>query len=117
VLEYALRFDAETLDDVALLRASQDYRTPFLAGAGEFVAPLSLEGDVVFSCLKGAEDGDGLVLRVFNPATASATARLTGDVSGLEALGLDETGGSPLDDDSFEVRAGEIATVRLRPRR
>ena len=42
-----------------------DYRHPFvLAPAGTRLdCPLSIDGDVVFSCLKGAEDGDGLVLR------------------------------------------------------
>ena len=66
-----------TLDDVALLRASQDYRCPFLAvpAAVQFEPPLRLEGEVVFSCLKGAEDGDGLIMRVFNPGSEPGDAR------------------------------------------
>jgi alpha-mannosidase len=66
VLEYSLRFDADRLSNAALLRASQDYRTDFLVG-DPFEAPFELGGDVVFSCLKGAEDGSGVALRVFNP--------------------------------------------------
>jgi alpha-mannosidase len=66
VFEYALRFDGDELTDAALIRASQDYRTDFLRG-DPFEPPLELGGDVVFSCLKPAEDGGGLVLRVFNP--------------------------------------------------
>jgi len=66
VFEYALSFDGAALSDAALVRASQDYRTDFLRG-DPFEPPLELGGDVVFSCLKQAEDGDGLVLRVFNP--------------------------------------------------
>ena len=66
VLEYALRFDGGALSNAALVRASQDYRTDFLRG-DPFQPPLELGGDVVFSCLKPAEDGNGLVLRVFNP--------------------------------------------------
>ena len=66
MLEYALRFDGDDLSNAALVRASQDYRTDFLRG-DPFVAPLELGGDVVFSCLKAVEEGDGLVLRVFNP--------------------------------------------------
>jgi alpha-mannosidase len=66
VLEYALRFDADRLSNAALLRASQDYRTDLLVG-DPFEAPFELGGDVVFSCLKGAEEGTGVVLRVFNP--------------------------------------------------
>ena len=66
VFEYSLRFDGDELSNAALLRASQDYRTDFLHG-DQFESPLELGGDVVFSCLKQAEDGSGLVLRVFNP--------------------------------------------------
>jgi alpha-mannosidase len=66
VLEYSLRFDGDELSNGALLRASQDYRTDFLHG-DPLEPPLELGGDVVFSCLKQAEDGSGFVLRVFNP--------------------------------------------------
>jgi mannosylglycerate hydrolase len=115
VLEYALVFDAEQRSDVALLRASQDYRSPLLivpAGA-DFAAPLALDGDIVFSCLKGAEDGDGLILRVFNPGSAPASLRVGGALS-IERLRLDETGAEPLPERVTEVGAGEIATLRLR---
>jgi alpha-mannosidase len=66
VLEWALRFDGDTLSDAALVRASQDYRTDFLRG-DPFEQPLEVGGDLVFSCLKQAEARRGLVLRVFNP--------------------------------------------------
>jgi alpha-mannosidase len=66
VFEYALRFDGDRLSNAALVRASQDYRYEFLRG-DPFDPPLELAGDVVLSCLKGSEDGSGLVLRVFNP--------------------------------------------------
>ena len=115
VLEYALRFDADGLDDLALVRASQDYRWPLLAvpAATEAPAPLSLAGGVAFSCLKGAENGDGLVLRVFNPGAATARAQITGAVD-VERLRLDETAGESIPDGVVAVAAGEIATLRLR---
>ena len=75
VFEYALRFDGESLTNAALVRASQDYRTEFLRG-DPFETPLELGGDVVFSCLKQAEDGAGLVLRVFNPNELAGGADL-----------------------------------------
>jgi mannosylglycerate hydrolase len=115
VLEYALLFDADQRSDVALLRASQDYRSPLLivpTGA-DFGPPLTLDGDVVFSCLKGAEDGDGLILRVFNPGSAPASLRVGGAVS-IERLRLDETCAEPLAERVAEVGVGEIATLRLR---
>ena len=111
VLEYALRFDADRLSDAALVRAAQDYRTDFLVG-DPFDAPFTVEGDVVFSCLKGAEDGDGLVLRLFNPNREPVRAAVRGVRAGRlrldEEVGLDE-GGSAL-----ELAAGEIETLRLR---
>jgi alpha-mannosidase len=115
VLEYALLFDADQRSDAALLRASQDYRSPLLivpTGA-DFGPPLTLDGDVVFSCLKGAEDGDGLILRVFNPGSAPASVRVEGAVS-IERLRLDETCAEPLAEPVVEVGVGEIATLRLR---
>ena len=68
VLEYALRFDGDGLSNAALVRASQDYRTDFLRG-DPFEPPLELGGDVVFSCLKQAEDAA--------PASSSASSTRT----------------------------------------
>ncbi len=118
VLEYALRFDADALGEVALLRESQDYRRPFLAVAPgvRFAPPLGLEGDIVFSCLKGAEDGDGLIMRAFNPGPETTTARVLGPVA-VERVRLDESGASPAANGAVEVGPGQIVTLRLRPAR
>src|SRR6202008_1514189 len=75
VFEYALRLDADTLSNAALVRAGQDYRTDFLVG-DPFEPPLRLGGDVVFSCLKGADSGRGVVLRVYNPNDRAETVEL-----------------------------------------
>jgi alpha-mannosidase len=114
--EYALLPGADVLDDVALLRASQDYRCGWLTlpVSVPFTPRIGLEGNVVFSCLKGAEDGDGLVLRFFNAADGPSAARVVGDVEVIRTR-LDETGSEPLPDGVLELRAGEIGTVRLRP--
>jgi alpha-mannosidase len=107
VFEYALRFDGEALTNAALVRASQDYRTDFLRG-DPFEPPLEFAGDVAFSCLKGAEDGDGLVLRAFNPnpqpeeLTLSLPAR---------RIRLDEEENV---DRGLELAPGEIATFLIR---
>ncbi|HEY6398057.1 MAG TPA: glycosyl hydrolase-related protein, partial [Solirubrobacteraceae bacterium] len=74
--------------------------------------PVALEGEVVFSCLKGAEDGNGLALRVFNPSPEPTTARLMGPVT-VERVRLDETGESAVASDVVEVAPSEIATLRL----
>jgi alpha-mannosidase len=103
VLEYALRFDGEALTNAALVRASQDYRTDFLRG-DPFEPPLELGGDVVFSCLKQAEDGRGLVLRVFNPNPKAEALRLS--VS-ARRIRLDEEEDL---DAGLELAPGEIAT-------
>ena len=116
VLEYALLVDGDTLSDAELIRESQDYRYGFLACPPglEFAPPLTLEGDVVFSCLKGAEDGDGLILRCFNPSPSPAVVRLAGAVTVSETR-LDETGERPAGDGPVRLGPHAIATLRLRP--
>jgi alpha-mannosidase len=103
VFEYALRFDGEALSNAALVRASQDYRTDFLRG-DPFEPPLELGGDVVFSCLKQAEDGKGLVLRVFNPNPRPEALGLNVPARRIR---LDEEERS---DGGLELAPGEIAT-------
>jgi alpha-mannosidase len=118
-LEYALLPGADELDDAELLRAGHDYRYGLLVITPPvgFDAPLTVDGDVVFSCLKGAEDGDGLILRCFNPKTTPATVRISGDGSVSRAR-LDETeiADAAAGAGQFELAPGEIATFRLRPR-
>jgi mannosylglycerate hydrolase len=114
--EYALLPDAGQLDDLELLRASQDYRRGLVAFAGtavSFEAPIAVTGDVVFSCLKGAEDGDGVILRCFNPTGATVTASVTGTASVSRAR-LDETGEQPAPGGIVELAPYQIATLRLR---
>jgi len=108
VLEYALRLDGDRLTNAALLRASQDYRTDLLHG-DPFEASLQLSGDLVFSCLKGAEDASGVVLRVFNPNATPERLGLAGATAAR--LRLDEEEPLP---GGLELAAGEIATFLLR---
>ena len=115
-LEYALMPGADELDDVELLRAAQDYRYGFLVTPQpvSIDPPITIEGDVVFSCLKGAEDGDGLILRCFNPKAAPARIGLAGAFT-LSRIRLDET-----EIDAARQRTdllpSEIGTFRVRPR-
>jgi alpha-mannosidase len=115
--EYALLPWADSLDDGELLRESQDYRCgmPTAPPTAEFEPPLRLQGDVVFSCLKGADDGDGLILRCFNPAASPTAIRVDGDVT-VSRTRLDETGEEPVPGGVSEVAGYQIASLRLRPR-
>jgi mannosylglycerate hydrolase len=114
-LEYAFVPDGGALDDASLLRKAQEYRQEFLlTPAPVHLEPgLSLEGDFVFSCLKGAEDGDGLILRCFNPGAEPGRVGLTGQVD-VWRTRLDETGEERLDGNTIELRPGEVGTLRLR---
>jgi mannosylglycerate hydrolase len=103
VFEYALRFDGHELSNAALVRTSQDYRTDFLRG-DPFDSPLELGGDVVFSCLKQAEAGDGLVLRVFNPNTQPETLTVSLPVRRIRLDEEEAVAGG------LELAPGEIAT-------
>jgi alpha-mannosidase len=106
VFEYALRFDGVSLSNAGLVRASQDYRTDFLRG-DPFEPLLELTGDVAFSCLKQAEDGNGLILRVFNPNPQPETLGLSVPARRIR---LDEEAGV---DGGLELGPGEIATFLI----
>ncbi len=113
--EYALVPGDEELTELALLRESQDYRYGLLTVPWPVTLEpgLTLEGEVVFSCLKGAEDGDGFILRCFNPSQDEVTARVGGDLS-VARTRLDETGEEHLADGALVLAPGQIATVRFR---
>ena len=113
--EYALLPGADQLDDAELLRASQDYRYGFLITSqpATLDAPITIDGDIVFSCLKGAEDGDGLILRCFNPNALPASVNFSGEFD-IERARLDER--EDEGERGPELRPGDIATFRLRPR-
>jgi alpha-mannosidase len=106
VFEYALRFDGDELSNAALVRASQDYRSDFLRG-DPFAAPLELDGDVAFSCLKQRETGTGLLLRVFNPNDRPET--LASSVP-LRRIRLDEEDAA---EGGYELAPYEIATFLI----
>jgi len=114
--EYALMPGADELDDAELLRAAQDYRYGFLVTAAPLSIdpPIRIEGDVVFSCLKGAEDGDGLILRCFNPKATPASIELAGAFT-LSRVRLDETE-IEAERQRADLLPSEIGTFRVQPR-
>jgi hypothetical protein len=80
---------------------------PSLPRAGRM---LELAGDAVLSALKAAEDRDGFILRLFNPAekTAESTVRIPAGYRCLQVNLLEERQGV----DYLE----ELVTVRLVPK-
>ena len=113
--EYALLPGADELDDAELVRASQDYRYGFLITSqpATLDPPITIDGDIVFSCMKGAEDGDGLIVRCFNPNASPASVKIAGgfDISRARLDESEDEGAR-----SPKLSPGEIATFRLRPR-
>jgi mannosylglycerate hydrolase len=110
--EYAIAIAAtDDLTDVAMLRASADYRTPLSIGAAgaQTRGLVSVAGDVVVTALKGAEDGEGMILRVFAPGPTGLSIAADGTLSRAR---LDETAAEG--DPSAPLRAGEIRTIRIR---
>jgi alpha-mannosidase len=97
-----------------------DYAPPaaILPDAAGF---LSVEGDVSFSRLKPAEDGDGAILRLFNPSDEPRRAVVRVDecynLGSAAMVGLDESGGQPLCicDNAIELTLAKkkIATLRI----
>jgi len=102
-----------TLDDTALVTASTDFRTDLEVGpdGADLSAAPRLAGDpVAFSALKGAEDREGLILRVFNPGEEAAHLRIGRHA---EAARLDEAPDSARPE-SMTLGAGRIGTYRIR---
>ncbi len=93
---------------------SHDYRFRLLPGPAGVPtqSALRLEGDgFCLAALKGAEYGDGCVLRVYNPGTQAGSLSISGEVV-AETCRLDE---EP-DDAPFagSVSGGRIVSLRVR---
>ena len=115
VHRFAYALEIGQPSDAELLRRSQDHRFAFVAGRPgvDLPGPLGVEGDVVVTALKGAEDGDGVVLRACNPGAGPAELRL--DVAAeIVRCRLDESALGP-GAGVIAVGPGEIVTLRLRP--
>jgi mannosylglycerate hydrolase len=110
---YALAFGAGTMSDAALCRLSADVRTPVGVGPAGALTDglLTVDGDVAWSTLKAAEDGDGAILRVHAPGAGTRLdIRAIGEVA---AVRLDE---APTREDPLApLVPGEIRTLRVRP--
>jgi alpha-mannosidase len=110
--EYALSLRGGS-GDAALVRAADDYRMTAADGPGtiDLGGVLDVAGEG-FSCtaLKGAEDGDGLILRLYNPGSEPAWASVS---RAVERCRLDETGGEPVAG-RVDLRPCEILTLRIR---
>jgi alpha-mannosidase len=92
-------------------------------GSGSLPASASLlevEPPLVLSALKTADDGDGVVARVYNTADAPAkgSLRLLSPHAGAEAVDLNEEQQGPLETDGDRVvlsaRANQILSVKFR---
>jgi mannosylglycerate hydrolase len=96
--------------DGELLRESSEYRTPVVVGPAGIRTDelLAVRGDVLVTTLKGAQDGDDVVLRV---VAASPTSLEVDTPFVSTPARLDE---SPLVGEADgPLRNGEIRTVRL----
>jgi alpha-mannosidase len=116
VCEYALSVRGAS-EDAELVRIADDYRFELADGPGriELDGVLDAEGErFACSALKGAEDGDGIVLRVHNPGADPGWVRVGGAVRDVERCRLDETRGERVDG-RLELGPYEIATLRIRP--
>jgi alpha-mannosidase len=113
--EYALRFDAASSSNNDLLRQSADYRTSIAVGpagaeADDRPTLLAVDGDVVATALKPADDGTGAILRVAN-ANGHGEAVGVGGSWVATAVRMDET---PLSvEPAADLRPGEIRTLRV----
>ena len=76
---------------------------------------LAAEGDVVVSSVKPSEDGEGIVVRVYNPAQAPQRVRfaLNGKTTAFLCNGLEKDARKTEKDGSFMLEGYDVATVKL----
>jgi mannosylglycerate hydrolase len=118
VSEFALLLGAGERTDGDLVRASLDYRIGAEIGpAGPHAAvPIVLTGGpVAFSALKAAEDGDGVILRIWNPDPELTFIDITSPGRTIERCRLDETWLDAPGRDPMTIGPSEVATYRIRP--
>jgi mannosylglycerate hydrolase len=112
LFEYAVELGEP--GDAELVRRSHDYRFDFVEGPPgvELESPMAeLDGDLVFSALKGAEDGDGAILRVFHAGDRACGATEVPRLPpGARRCRLDE---SPIEAAGALLRPGEIGSFRI----
>jgi len=116
--EYALSLRGER-DDVALVRASQDYRVGLVSGppGADPGGALSVDGEgFAFAALKGAEVGRGVMLRLYNPGDSPSEVRVGGRDVAVRRCRLDETPLGPEEVETITLRGGEIATLWIATR-
>jgi alpha-mannosidase len=112
--EYALSLRGEQ-PDCELVRAAHDYRLGLVSGPPgiDLDGLLELEGTgFALAALKGGEDGDGVILRVYNP-TGEQTGVGVRSHARTARCRLDETDCRPARE-RIGLRPYEVATLRLR---
>jgi mannosylglycerate hydrolase len=114
--EYALAL-RRGADDAELVRATEDYRFAAADAPGRvnLAGALEVSGrHFACSALKGAEDGDGVILRLYNPGRRKGFVAIGGEIGSVERCRLDESGGEPV---SGRIPLGPYEIVTLRVRR
>jgi alpha-mannosidase len=112
VFEYALSLDGDATD-AELVRAAQDYRHTLVLGPAGAALPrrLRLEGEgFALAGLKQADDGDGLIARLYNPGAEPARVEVGGVL--IRRCRLDETAVEDCGP-AIELAPYEIVTLRL----
>jgi alpha-mannosidase len=120
-----LPLEPETSDG-AITRAAQEINEPLVAVAGSLETPesrswVSVDNNgVVVSALKPAQDGRGIIVRLYevNGKPADASLRLWAPVASAVETDMLEEGAAPLDSDGTTVKIHfspwEIKTIRVR---
>ncbi len=126
--EYAICFHAGGWNDARLLKKAADYYTPVRAAmTGRGKGELPMQGNLFtvdntsihITCVKQAEDGSGLIIRLFNPLDSKQTVSFSFSRNILQAklcrmdeseIEVVEANGNTL---VYESAAKKIVTLKL----
>jgi mannosylglycerate hydrolase len=114
-LRYAVCFGERS--DRELVRAAHDYRFALPHGPGRITldGALTVSGDCACAALKRAEDGNGLILRLYNPGSEPLEVRVGGAIEGVIRTRMDEHGTEHVPDGALTLGGHEVATLRVWP--
>jgi alpha-mannosidase len=113
---YALCFGERS--ERQLVQAAHDYRFGMPHGPGWIAidGALTVDGDgAACAALKRAEDGNGLILRLYNPGAGPLEVRVGGALEGVIRTRLDEHGTEHVPEGALTLGGYELATLRIWP--
>jgi mannosylglycerate hydrolase len=109
-VEHGATYQLQTLNSFEERLERFELPQPIQAAPAQF-SILSVDGDVFVSCTKQSEDGDGVVLRLFNPSEKEVSVSVESHIyNRMEWVSLAE---EPIEEQEYVIKAKTYTTLKL----